>query len=190
MTELRVIKLGGSLLERPDLRTRVDRWLEAAVLPATNIIVAGGGRVVDAIRDLDRVHQFDPCVAHWLAIGAMSLTGQIASKLLGKPLARSLHEARAAASPSTFVLDVAEILRTDEPQAAGVRLEAGWHVTSDSIAARIAKIFSANELVLLKSAPSPSQDIAQLAERGYVDAFFPRIARELPAVRFIDFAAI
>jgi aspartokinase-like uncharacterized kinase len=186
MTALRVIKLGGSLLERSDLRTRFDRLLQPAAMPEANIVIAGGGRIVDAIRQFDHVHRIETSVAHWLAIDAMSVTARIASYLLGRPLARSLTELRAAAAGSTLVLDVADILRLDEPKAPGMRLETGWHVTSDSIAARIAQMLGADELVLLKSAPPPSQDIAALADQGYVDDFFPRIARELPAVRFVE----
>ena len=46
---------------------------------------------------------------------------------------------------------VESFLRREEPVLPGVRLPIGWHVTSDSIAARLAEVCQAQELVLLKS---------------------------------------
>ena len=46
-------------------------------------------------------------------------------------------------------------LRQIEPHAAGTRLTARWQVTSDAIAARLAIVLGADELVLVKSVPPP-----------------------------------
>ena len=46
---LRVIKLGGSLLTLPDLRTRFEEWLKAQPL-ALNLLICGGGELVEAVR--------------------------------------------------------------------------------------------------------------------------------------------
>ena len=48
----RVIKLGGSLLLRNSLRRDVLNWLSNQP-PAKNIVIVGGGKIIDAVRDLD-----------------------------------------------------------------------------------------------------------------------------------------
>ncbi|MEX0586270.1 MAG: hypothetical protein WD176_06485 [Pirellulales bacterium] len=184
---LRVIKLGGSLLGRSDLAARFDGWLDVQP-PATNVIIVGGGRIVEALRELDHVHKLAPAAAHALAIDAMRVTAKLAATLLSRPVVDTL-DVGSETGHMTVVLDVSRILAIHEPTAPGVRLEPGWHVTSDSIAARVAVMLGANELVLLKSAPAGSEDITALAARGYVDEFFPRIAREIATVRFVELGA-
>jgi hypothetical protein len=61
-------------------------------------------------------------------------------------------------------------------------------VTSDSIAARVAVVAGAHELVLLKSCPSiPDRPWESLADEGIVDAWFPNVARGLPQICVINF---
>jgi aspartokinase-like uncharacterized kinase len=158
---LRVIKLGGSLLDWPDWVGQFRRWL-AAQPPATNVLVVGGGAVVDALRALDRACPLRPATSHWLAVRAMSVTAAIAAELLGDV-------------PDLEILDVESFLRKDQRRSDA--LPCGWHVTSDSIAARAATTLEAAELVLVKSALPGAGD--------YVDAYFPSAARGL-TVRFVD----
>ena len=78
----------------------------------------------------------------------------------------------------------------ETPLAAGrahVTLPHTWEVTSDSIAAHIAEILCANELVLLKSAPlAKSCATHEAAEQGYVDAFFPQAAARASKIRCVN----
>jgi 5-(aminomethyl)-3-furanmethanol phosphate kinase len=67
-------------------------------------------------------------------------------------------------------------------------LPVSWDVTSDSIAARIAGLLGCRELVLLKSC-LPGPDVTSLdraSETQYVDRTFPRFARDLVEVRFVN----
>ena len=65
-----------------------------------------------------------------------------------------------------------------------------WDVTSDSIAARLAVLAGADELVLLKSGlPAGSLTLAQAAETGYVDRYFPVAAAGVPRVRCVNLRA-
>jgi hypothetical protein len=60
-------------------------------------------------------------------------------------------------------------------------------VTSDSIAARIAEIIAADELVLLKSASvAEGESLAELSRRGFVDPFFRQAAESLSRIRYVN----
>lgn len=176
--EVRVVKLGGSLLEWPELAARVRGWL--ALEPAAiHVFVVGGGTLVDKLRELDRAHAFPPETAHWLAVRAMSLTaGALARWLPDWTLVHAVDELRLSGSPRPQIFDVDRFLRED--QARSDALPASWEVTSDSIAARLATALGAGELVLLKSAlPDGSASHEAWAQSGYVDSYFPRAAARL-----------
>ncbi len=172
---IRVIKLGGSLLDWPELRRRLHRWLDAEP-PATNVLIVGGGLIVDGLRAIDGAQQLSSVGSHWLAIQAMSLTSRILSELLPEAVfVDSLSVIRNSLDGALMVLDVEPVLRAE--QGGGGSLAEGWHISSDSIAAHIARRLEAAELVLLKSADPPHRSSAkQLAASGYVDAYFPSIA--------------
>jgi aspartokinase-like uncharacterized kinase len=181
---LRVIKLGGSLLDEPAVADRFRRWL-AVQPPAANIVVVGGGAIVDAIRRLDGIHSLSPEASHWLAIRAMSVTAALAARLLDdSTVVSSLEQVRPSISAGLQILDVEQLMRDDALTADP--LPASWEVTSDSIAARVATTIGACELLLLKSAPPPaSTTLEALARSARVDAHFPRAARGL-AIRYVD----
>lgn len=184
---LRVIKLGGSLLDWPDWVGVFRRWL-AVQSPAAGVLIVGGGAIVDRLRALDRAGPLEAETAHWLAVRAMSLTAGVAAERLGDaPLVRSLdalEPSLSASSSALVVLDVEQFLRAE--QGRGDALPCGWHVTSDSIAAHLTRSLGADELVLLKSVlPADADSCAAAAECGYVDAYFPVAARAL-ALRFVN----
>ena len=52
---IRIIKLGGSLLDKTGMPAELHAWL-ARQQPAGNIIIAGGGRMTDEVREWDRRH--------------------------------------------------------------------------------------------------------------------------------------
>jgi aspartokinase-like uncharacterized kinase len=59
----RVIKLGGSLLEWTEWVAAFRRWF--AGQPAMpSVLIVGGGKLADAIRQWDRVHHLDASDAH------------------------------------------------------------------------------------------------------------------------------
>jgi len=179
---LRVIKLGGSLLEWPELSVRLHRWL-AAQPPAANVLIVGGGPIVEGLRTIDRVQQLSASASHWLAIDAMSLTARILVELLPEAvLIDSLASINRTSGGAPHVLDVASLLRAE--QGSDSALPESWDVTSDSIAAHVARQLNASELVLLKSTDPPQasdrQTANSLALAGYVDAYFPQVAGELP----------
>ena len=94
----------------------------------------------------------------------------------------------AASSPQAGLADLQPGSFSAGDRAAGARLFAAAYLgrTSDSIAARLAEVLGADEVVLLKSQDPPSQaSLAELAASGYVDAWFPEAAAGL-SVRLVN----
>jgi 5-(aminomethyl)-3-furanmethanol phosphate kinase len=176
-----IIKIGGSLFDWPDLGPCLRDWL-AGHAPREVILVPGGGRFAEIIRDLDRRHGLGDEVAHRMALQAMTINAQLLNALIpdsciidGPDLAELLWEQNRRP-----ILDALAFCESDDADA----LPHTWAVTSDSIAARLAVVAGATELVLLKSASPPAGDVATWAERGYVDAWLPRaLARTAIGVR-------
>jgi aspartokinase-like uncharacterized kinase len=175
---LRVIKLGGSLLDWPLLRDRLSAWL-AQQSAGTGVLVIGGGGMADALRACDGAHHFHPEFIHRLAVRTMSISAELARELLpNATIVSSLNEVHALATNSLCIFRVDGFMAQDRLR--GDALPENWGVTSDSIAARLASALEADELVLLKSAlPRGATDFSELATHGYVDAFFPAAAAGL-----------
>lgn len=180
---LRVVKLGGSLLEWPPLVPRLRLWRESQA-PVRDVFVVGGGRLADAIRAIDREQRLGDETAHWLAIRAMSIAARVVASLLPEmTLVSNPNEVAMAEAPFPVVLDPREFLEQDALTADP--LPADWSATSDSIAARLACRLEAAELVLLKSRSPEATDCSGAAREGYVDPFFPRPAEDL-TVRWVN----
>src|SRR5262245_601874 len=97
-----VVKVGGSLYDLPDLRRRLERFLntlrERAVL-----LVPGGGRLVDVIRELDRRHVLGKESAHWLALRALTVNAFFLADLLGSArVIENLTESKAICDRETL----------------------------------------------------------------------------------------
>jgi len=183
-----VVKLGGSLLASPDLRGRLRGWLTSEA-PAARAIVVGGGAFADAVRALDRTQGLSPADAHWLAVRAMGLAARAVQALLPElPLAKRLEELPLAPDAgSAWLIDPWRFLKTIDGRRTDP-LPAGWQVTSDSIAARLAVHLGAEELTLLKSAlpAEAARSRGAAGSAGYVDEYFPTAAQRVPRVRCVD----
>ena len=191
---LRVIKLGGSLLDLPNLSAAFTRWRERQT-PMVDIVIFGGGRLAAEIRRLDDIHRFDGEQSHWLAVQCMSITARIArERLAGGTLTADVAAVSDAPNGHSFwILDPRTFLRDVESNLTGCRLPKTWDATSDSISARLAESLCALELVLLKSTlPEDCEDWHRAAAIGFVDAHFPRAVQRIECaycVNLIDDAA-
>ena len=178
-----VVKLGGSLLDLPDLAVRLDRflktWQDERVL-----MLVGGGRVADVVRRWDQRHELGDEVAHWLAIRALTVTSQLVAGLVPRLTVVTTLDACAGLWQSDAVplLDPFGFLTDDETRESGT-LPHTWDVTGDSIAARVAEVAAARQLTLLKStAAQVGLTRSEAARRELVDRHFPQAARRLPRV--------
>lgn len=174
-----VLKVGGSLLARPDWPTLVHR-LVAARGPGACCLVVGGGAVVDGLRTLDRAVPQSPRLMHALAIDAMRLTARLVAATVDLPLAAVPPQ-----DGSVAVLDVPGWLQAGSWIAP---LPAGWQVTSDSIAACVSVTHGAS-LLLAKSVPPPPcpgdlDRVSALAQAGWVDEYFPAAALSLATIEW------
>jgi aspartokinase-like uncharacterized kinase len=187
----RVVKVGGSLFDWPGLRGRLRDWL-AEQSPAVAVLIAGGGKLADAVRKADRTHQLGNEAAHRLAIRTMSVTARLLAELLDVgAVVDNWEELRQrignGCAPALLLFDVQSWMLKRDEKARRAPLPHTWDVTSDSIAAALAIELQANELVLLKSSsPPPTANLDELCAAGYVDRSFSDLANDVRKTRFIN----
>ncbi len=190
---MRVVKVGGSLLDWPLLGTKLQSWLTQSdsfgAIPPPTLMVIGGGALADVLREADRIHKLGQEASHWLCIRALQVSAAL--------LARLIPEAILVESPMAFqqsgsankigILEPLPFLTQWEAQGRQPQLPHCWEVTSDSIAAFAAAVCAADELVLLKSCPLPEKPLtrSEAATRGLVDEYFPRASAPLRRVRAV-----
>lgn len=176
-----LIKLGGSLLNQDHLKA----WLQNLTDHNANnlILVAGGGIFADSVRTAQQISHFSEQAAHEMALLAMQ---QYA--ILLQDLCESLQ-------PFTNFAELAAILTEKQKlpiwyptvlcSEYAAEIEASWQMTSDSLAAWLAKKIGARQLILIKSAPCPTIfNLESLAAQGLVDELFPRYAAQLQVKLF------
>ena len=192
---IRVVKVGGSLLDFKGLGEAWSGWY-ASQPHVPTMIVAGGGPLADHVRRWDQLYQLGEEVCHWMCIQAMSTTATLVhQRLPGTCLARDWSQLekrlRDAQGKVPVVFSVRSFLEEVEPCLPGTPLPHSWDVTSDSIAGRIAQILAATELVLCKStsAGDGPVDWRRCATEGQVDRYFPKLAATLPCVRWVNLRA-
>lgn len=180
-----VYKLGGGLLDLPDLHTRLQSVIEDD-LPCHPLVVVGGGEAANIVRDWDRQFELSASQSHWLAIAAMQMNSLLLKQLLpsGQLIESREQVNRCWHNDQISILDVEQILRS-ESNARDDALPENWDVTSDSIAAWVAKHWPADRLVLLKSIDPPTSQSEILD--GAVDSHFPKVAESIHNIEWINF---
>jgi dihydroneopterin aldolase len=171
---MHVVKLGGSLLDSPDY---LHLWLRCVAAGGGRVVVVpGGGPFADAVRAAEGKLGFDDRAAHRMALLAMEQCGWLFVSLEPalvpsdsmSAIRRALHRGR---------VPVWMPFR-DAADAEGI--PASWDVTSDSLAAWLARELGASALWLVKACEIPDQDPARLAAGGIVDAAFPGYCIDAP----------
>ncbi len=182
-----VYKIGGALFDLPELPNVIRRVL-AQRPDSSPLLVAGGGRAADLIREWDGIHELGEESAHALALEAMDLGASLLAHFFPEArLARSEEQVRmAAADHAVSILCAGCFIKAAEAEG-HLALEHSWRVTSDSIAAWTAHVLGAIELVLVKSRDvSREMTPAAAAQAGLVDELFPTIAGNLPMIGWVN----
>ena len=131
--------------------------------------------------------------AHWIGVDLMTITAHMLHDWMpdvpliedDRLLCQRLGE------QACTVFGPAPWMRHSEPYLPGLKLPVSWEVTSDSIAARLAIVLQADELVLLKSGlPGAGANIQQLADQGYVDHELVLLQAELPPAKLVNLREI
>ena len=168
-----VVKLGGSLNADPLL----PQWLDVLTQLGGGrvVLVCGGGRFADAVRQHQAHWQFDDLAAHNMALLAMVQTAYFM-----RALNPALHmvttdaDAKRALRMGKAALWSPLALLTEQADA-----HTNWSVTSDSIALALAQRLGAEQLLVVKACTvDPSMNLEQLGAAGIVDAHFAPLAAQ------------
>lgn len=192
----RIVKVGGSLWEYDRLVSALHEWL-ASQPPDLNVLVVGGGPLADVIRDVDARLALGEVASDRLCVRLLGVTARMLAWLLPEAelidtyerLRHVVSDYQQQRDPNTppVIFSPEDFLHRDEPFLAGQPLPHNWSVTTDSIAARLAQVLTADDLVLLKSADPPLHRSRQSAAAdGFVDAHFPIASQALPLVRCVN----
>jgi aspartokinase-like uncharacterized kinase len=186
-SDLLIVKVGGSLYGERDLGSRLAHWLKT--LSGHHVVlVPGGGRFADLIRDLDGLHCLGEEPSHWLALSALGVAARFLA--LALPEAVVINGVSECAEHWRYgrlpVLDPLPFARSDEENPD--HLPHRWAATSDALAARFAVAAGAKRLILLKSVSlPPGLDWSEAANKGIVDSIFPTVIGTRLSVECVNF---
>jgi aspartokinase-like uncharacterized kinase len=188
-SSLAIVKVGGSLLDWVGLPGRLADFLgsqQSADPDGRMILIVGGGRVADLVRELDRNHRVGAETAHQLAIRAMDLSAEFLAAILpGSIVVDRLDALPSVWNSGRVPILLAWPILVEIEQPGIVPLPRSWDTTSDSIAARIAVHLRARSLILLKSASLPPGTTREEAARlRWVDPHFPEGSGGIPRVAY------
>lgn len=162
---LLVAKIGGSLHDSPNL----PRWIAALRRwPHRLTLVSGGGPFADAVRAAQPKLRYDDRTAHAMAVLAMEQYALALASLHDLALAATPQEMDAAHDSGRIALWRASTMVSDAADIAP-----GWDVTSDSLAAWLARRLGASALLMIKSVDvGADRALPELAAAGVVDPAF------------------
>ncbi len=184
--QVHVIKLGGSLLDLPNLAERFEAF-SRELAGRCGVLIVGGGRGADHVREFDRDHALGEENGHWLAVRAMQLNTYLVVAVLrrARVVANAQDCAGAWAAGELAVVDPLAWL--EEEHRHGVTIPHRWTFTSDSIAAHVATRLGATHLTLLKSAlPANTKYDDDNAAAGLVDSDFENASAGIGYVELVN----
>ena len=189
-----VIKVGGSLAENPELLIHLCAKLSGLAKSYELVVVPGGGRFADVVRDSDKRFNLSSEISHRMAILGMDQFGLLLAQITPNSCATFLlDDAKQLSATEVVPVFLPSLLMFKEDP-----LENSWDVTSDSIAAYVASRLQAAKLVLVTDVdgiftedPKKQEDatlieqvsaeeLLKLNTRTSVDRFLPKLLLEAP----------
>jgi hypothetical protein len=184
-----LIKIGGSLAEDPAALRALCNKLGEIAKKYRIVVVPGGGKFADVVRDFDRRYVLFPDISHRMAILGMDQFGLLLSQIIPNSCATYLlNDAKQLSEIRVVPIFLpSRLMLQDDP------LEHSWDVTSDSIAAYIASRLNTDKVILVTdvdgiftSDPKKYSDaklikklttkkLLKLAQRTSVDKFLPKL---------------
>jgi aspartokinase-like uncharacterized kinase len=159
---MRVVKLGGSLLETGKL---FDCLKHIIAQNQQTVVVCGGSVFADTVRSAQKKWRFNDVAAHEMAILAMQQNAMMCQNLQPEFVLFSQTHHFQQQHFSIWSPDITE-LNADN-------IASSWEITSDSLAAWLARKLKAAKLIVVKSCEIDSTlTITELTERFIVDGNF------------------
>jgi aspartokinase-like uncharacterized kinase len=184
-----VVKIGGSLAEDREGLSALCNKISEYAKKYELIVVPGGGRFADVVRDFDQRFTLSGSISHKMAIMGMDQFGLLLSNITPNSRAfyRLENAPRLSATGKVPILLPSHLMFKKDP------LENSWDVTSDSIAAYVASQLHIAKVLLVtdvdgiftkdpKNHPDaelvtnyPAEKLLKLPERTSVDKFLPKL---------------
>jgi aspartokinase-like uncharacterized kinase len=140
-----VIKVGGSLAEEPERLRSLCAKLSEFAKKYELLVVPGGGRFADIVRDSDKRFNLSSGISHRMAILGMDQFGLLLSQIIPNSCATYLlHDAKQLSEIRVVPIFLPSRLMFKEDP-----LENSWDVTSDSIAAYVASRLQVAKVLLV-----------------------------------------
>jgi aspartokinase-like uncharacterized kinase len=187
-----VMKIGGSLAEDPErLRALCTKLSEFAKKYAI-VVVPGGGRFADVVRDFDKRFILFSGISHRMAILGMDQFGLLLSQIIPDSCATYLlSDAKQLSEIRVVPIFLPSRLMFKEDP-----LESSWDVTSDSIAAYVAGRLHVAKVLLVTDVDGiftkdpkkhsdatlieqlSAEELLKLNTRTSVDRYLPKLLLE------------
>ena len=169
-----VLKVGGSLAQDPDILKRLCHELSILAKDYKIIIVPGGSDFADTVREFDKKYNLSFSIAHKMAILAMDQYGLFLSDLMSESyVSYSLKNLVNNKKGKLPIFLPSRIMFRENP------LENSWNTTSDSIAAYIANLLSAEKLLIIK-------DVDGILSQDPKKSINAKLVNELTAQELIE----
>jgi aspartokinase-like uncharacterized kinase len=145
---INVVKIGGSLSQNPDALRVLCQKLRLLARDHRIVVVPGGGKFANCVREVDKQFSLSKMTAHHMAIFGMEQYGLLLADLMtpNSKIVNRLNEAKKAPTGVIVVFSPSKFITLVNKK----KLPQSWTVTSDSIAAYIAKKLEAEKLLLIK----------------------------------------
>lgn len=179
-----VIKVGGSLSKYPNKLRKLCLKINDLSQRHPLLIIPGGAKFVDTVREYFNTFLLSEDTAHWMAILGMDQYGLLLSELIPSSKLIYIPEEyiNFIESSGVPILLPYKYMYENDP------LEHSWDVTSDSISLYIAWKLNSEQLILIKDVDGVYDKNGELLDKvslnwlekhkSCIDNYFPKIAKK------------